>query len=204
MQIDCRGLSCPEPVLRTKRALEKLESEVIEVWVDNEAARDNIERLARSQNCAIVCENLDGGCFLLRLSRGAGGIPMAAAETNVVCHPSFLALGKHVYVFAADTMGRGSAELGWALMQTYVKTIIELKPLPAKILCYNAGVRLVCKPGKALEVLQTMESQGVEILVCGTCLDYYELSGQLRAGRVSNMLEIMNEMAEASKVLSPL
>jgi selenium metabolism protein YedF len=199
MQIDCRGLSCPEPVLRTKKALEQIE-EVVEVLVDNEAARQNIERLGHSQGCVVTCDVRDGGCFLLRISR----VSSVVAEKDVVSQISPSVTGKHIYVFSADSMGRGSTELGWALLQTYVKTILELKPLPAKIIFYNAGVRLACKSGKALEALQTMQSRGVEILVCGTCLDYYKLLGQLRVGRVSNMFDICSAMVEASKVLSPL
>jgi selenium metabolism protein YedF len=89
-------------------------------------------------------------------------------------------------------------------MQTFVKTIIEMNPLPRTIICYNAGVRLVCEESKVLEALRELERRGVEILVCGTCLDYFEILGQLKVGKLSNMLEIMSSLHNADRVVSPM
>jgi selenium metabolism protein YedF len=108
-----------------------------------------------------------------------------------------------VYVISSDTMGRGNDELGWALLQTYVQTIEKLRPLPSRILLYNAGVRLVAEESAALNALRSLQEQDVEILACGTCLDYFQLKSKMQVGRISNMLEIMSSLASATKVLSP-
>jgi selenium metabolism protein YedF len=109
-----------------------------------------------------------------------------------------------IYVFSADAMGRGNDELGWALLQTYIQTIREVAPLPAKILLYNSGVKLVTASSGALSALEELQAKGVEILACGTCLDFFKLKSAIKVGRISNMYDIMKAMADADKIISPL
>ena len=110
---------------------------------------------------------------------------------------------KMLYVIGADTMGRGNEQLGWALLQTYVQTIKDVRPLPHKIVLYNSGVWLVATESGALEALRSLQETGVEILACGTCLDFYQLKSAIQVGQISNMHEIMTAMAEADKIVSP-
>jgi selenium metabolism protein YedF len=100
-------------------------------------------------------------------------------------------------------MGRGSEELGWALLQTYIQTIKDVSPLPEKILFYNSGVKLVASGSGALEALKQLQAQGVEILACGTCLDFFQLKSAMQVGQISNMYAIMDAMASADKLVSP-
>jgi selenium metabolism protein YedF len=100
-------------------------------------------------------------------------------------------------------MGRGSDELGWALLQTYIQTIKDVQPLPARILFYNSGVKLVTAASGALGALVQLQELGVEILVCGTCLDFFQLKSAIQVGHISNMHEIMSAMAEAGRLVSP-
>jgi len=88
-------------------------------------------------------------------------------------------------------------------LQTYIQTIKEIKPLPDKILFYNSGVKLVTAASGALNVLEQLQDQGVEILVCGTCLDFLQLKSAMRVGQISNMYAIMDAMASADKLVSP-
>lgn len=108
-----------------------------------------------------------------------------------------------IYVIASDSMGRGSDELGWALLQTYIQTIKDVSPLPEKIIFYNSGVKLVTAASGALEALKQLQAQGVEILACGTCLDFFKLKSAIQVGQISNMHEIMSAMAGADKIVSP-
>jgi selenium metabolism protein YedF len=108
-----------------------------------------------------------------------------------------------IYVISSDSMGRGSDQLGWALLQTFVQTIKEVRPLPEKIVLYNSGVKLVATESGALEALRQLQAAGVEILACGTCLDFFQLKSAIQVGQISNMLEIMSTMAEADKIVSP-
>ncbi len=201
VSLDCRGLACPQPVIQTKEALEQ-GAERIEVIVDNEASKDNITRFARSRSCELELHTLEQGCFKLILQAGSSRPAESFDPADYACPvPSGKGL---VYVVSSDSMGRGSDELGWALLQTYIRTIAEVEPLPAKILFYNGGVKLVTEGSGALDALRQLQAEGVEILVCGTCLDFFHLKSAIQVGHISNMYEIMTSMSAADKVVSPL
>jgi selenium metabolism protein YedF len=206
-QIDCKGLSCPEPVLRAKAALEQ-GAEPFAILVDNEASRDNVLRFGQSRNCRVELTTLTDGSFRLSFlaeSREGAEDSVSFDEADYSCAiPDGAPPGDNlVYVIASDSMGRGSDELGWALLQTYIVTIKEISPQPSRILFYNGGVKLVATAGKALEALQALEKKGVKILSCGTCLEFFKLEKRLQVGTITNMFEIMDSMAGADRLVSP-
>ena len=200
--LNCIGLNCPKPVLRAKAQLEKNLQKTFRVVVDNEASRENVLRFGRSQGCEVSASDGQNGTFLVTLI--PGNIPwdeMSLKKDDYLCElPESSNL---VYVISSDTMGRGSGDLGWALLQTYVTTIAEVSPLPSHILLYNGGVKLVSTDGKALEALRKLEEKGVVIRVCGTCLEFFKLENERKAGTITNMYDIMNTMASAGKLVSP-
>lgn len=202
-KLDCRGLACPQPVLRTKEALEA-GAKVLEVLVDNEAACRNVQRFAGSMGCTVHMEQEDANLHRLIVAAQAGTTPNGTAPEPDSRHCAPPAQGGLLYVIASDTMGRGDDQLGRSLMQTYVQTISQVDPLPETIILYNSGVRLVTAESGALEALRTLQARGVEILVCGTCLDFYQLQSALQVGQISNMFAIMNATVRAAKVVSPL
>ncbi|MCL2340958.1 MAG: sulfurtransferase-like selenium metabolism protein YedF [Proteobacteria bacterium] len=197
--LDCTGLPCPQPVLRVRDAVTQGAGR-LEVLVDNEAAKDNVLRFARSQGYTAASADRPGGGFAISLA--ADGDPAARTEASA-CRCAAPAALRRVYVISSDSMGRGSEELGWALMQTYIQTIRELSPLPDKILFYNSGVKLVTAASGALDALRELQDQGVEILACGTCLDFFQLKSAIQVGQISNMYAIVEAMADADKLLSP-
>lgn len=207
-QIDCRGLNCPEPVLKAKSALEQGTGEPFVIVVDNEAARDNVMRFGQSRKCQVELTTMMDGSFRLHFAadtQQGGEEPQSFDPADYPCDlpaPSPVACNL-VYVFGSDTMGRGSDELGWALLQTYIATIKELTPPPQRILFYNGGVKLAATAGKALEALLALEKKGVKILSCGTCLEFFKLEKNLQVGTTTNMFEIMDSMVSADKVVSP-
>ncbi|MEN8199885.1 MAG: sulfurtransferase-like selenium metabolism protein YedF [Thermodesulfobacteriota bacterium] len=202
-RLDCTGLNCPEPVLRTKAHLENNGQAPFMVVVDNEASRENVLRFCRSQGCQVNVAEDAAGSFVISVTPGEGGGEEGKGfdADEYRCEvPGATGL---VYVLPADAMGRGSDELGWALLQTYVTTIGDISPLPSHILIYNGGVKLVTTPGKALEALQQLEKKGVTVWVCGTCLEFFKLEGERKVGNITNMYDIMNTMASAARVVSP-
>ncbi|MFP7753993.1 sulfurtransferase-like selenium metabolism protein YedF [Thermodesulfobacteriota bacterium B35] len=200
IRLDCRGLACPEPVLRTKDSLEQGKGE-LEVIVDNEASMKNVTRFARSRGCSVEATGLADGCYSLRISCAETGATGEFDPADYACElPARSGL---VYVISSDSMGRGSDELGWALLQTFVQTIREVEPLPDRILLYNGGVKLVTGESGALEALQELQRRGVEILACGTCLDFFGLRSAIRVGEITNMYDIMSSMAGAARIVSP-
>ncbi len=200
--LDCSGLNCPEPVLRTKAHLEKNIRESFGVLVDNEASRENVLRFAKSRNCEAGIVKSDDNSFLIQVTPGDTSEQEASFHAEeYACDIS--SSGNLVYVISSDSMGRGSDELGWALLQTYVTTIAQVSPLPSHILLYNGGVKLSCTAGKALEALQLLEKKGVTVWICGTCLEFFKLENASRVGSITNMYDIMNTMAAAGNVVSP-
>ena len=147
-------------------------------------------------------EDGDNGTFVVTLFPAkASGATESLKKENYPCE--FPVHNNLVYVISSDSMGSGSEELGWALLQTYITTIKEISPLPSHILMYNGGVKLVTREGKALEMLQDLEREGVIIWVCGTCLEFFKLEKKQKAGTITNMYDIMNTMATAGKLVSP-
>lgn len=198
--LDCIGLPCPQPVLRVKEALEQGASQV-EILLDNEASKNNVSRFARSQGHLVAVSEQPEGCFTLTITAAPGP---AAESLDPKAYQCDMPTGQRlIYVISSDSMGRGNDELGWALLQTYIQTIKDVAPLPEKILFYNSGVKLVTSASGALEALIQLQHQGVEILVCGTCLDFFQLQSAIQVGHISNMYDIMRSMAVADKIVSP-
>lgn len=100
-------------------------------------------------------------------------------------------------------MGTGSDELGTALMKGFVYALCQQDTLPSTVLLYNGGAALSCEGSASLEDLKSLEAQGVEILTCGTCLNYYGLTEKLRVGQVTNMYVIAEKMMLADCIVRP-
>jgi len=198
--LDCLGLPCPQPVLRTKEALEQ-GGTFVAVLVDNEASRDNVIRFARNLGHQVEVIALHQAHFKISITADASQSATIVDQQEIICEIS--KKPSMVYVISSDSMGRGDDELGWALLQTYIQTIKEIQPLPEKIIFYNSGVKQVTTESGALEALKQLQAQGVEILACGTCLDFFKLKSAIKVGQISNMYDIMNAMTSADKIVSP-
>ena len=200
--LDCRGMNCPKPVLETKAYLEEHGAGPFVVIVDNEASRENVLRFGRSQGCSVSVADGGGGSFEITVEPGEdSGSTGSFRAADYECQ---LPVGDNlVYIVSSDSMGSGSAELGWGLLQTYVQTMEEVDPLPSHVILYNGGVKLAATDNKALEVLQRLEKKGVAVWSCGTCLEYFHLEDDCQVGTITNMYDIMQTMAAAGKVVSP-
>ena len=204
--VDARGLACPEPVLLAKKAI--AENEEVTVIVDDEIAVENIRRLAVKTACGFSVKEKEGGVREITLVRTgpAGQTPVdaAAVAAELACA---VAPGKEagplVVILSDNHMGRGDDVLGDVLIRSFIHTLLQLKPLPETIICYNAGVKLAVKDSAALDDLQELVRAGVDILVCGTCVNYFGLGDQIAAGRISNMYDIAETMAGATRLLRP-
>lgn len=199
--LDCMGLPCPQPVLRTKDALEQ-GATLIEVHVDNEASQNNVARFGRSQGHTVSLSKQSESLFVITITAGEkkGDVSFNAADYACPLTPA----SRVIYVISSDTMGRGDDILGRSLLHTFIQTIKDVQPQPSKIVFFNSGVKLVTEESDTLEALKKLQANGVEILACGTCLSFYELKSAIKIGMISNMLEIMTTMAEADKIISPL
>ena len=193
--LDCRGLSCPQPVLETKKALAAAGPEEVEVLVDNPGSKENVRRFAESQGYGVHIAE-EKGVFTLRLQKSG-----AAKKEPVPEEKKAVGGAKRVVFLESDSIGRGSEELGKILMRSFLHTLGEGEFIPAQIILVNSGVKLACEGSEVLEDLRGLSRGGVEILACGTCLDYFGLKSKLQAGRISNMYEIVSSLAQAGKIL---
>ncbi len=188
--IDARGMACPMPVINTKKILEAMEKGAVTTLVDNEAAKDNVKALANSMGCGVEIEQ-EGNEYRVHITK-----------KNVKMGSDDLVTGNIVLLISTSELGRGSAELGDILMKSFVFTLVESDKVPQTILFVNGGVYLTCADSTVLEHLINLRNRGVEILSCGTCLDYFNLKDKLAVGQVSNMYTIYEKMSAADKVIS--
>jgi selenium metabolism protein YedF len=193
--IDCRGLACPQPVMETKKVLDAAEIKEITVLVDNPTSRENVSRFASSQGYRVSVVE-EKGYAALNIRKGEG-----EKKENKPAVPKAAVEGGLVFFVDSDSMGRGSEELGGVLMRAMLHTLGETDIKPEKIILVNSGVKLACEGSPVLEDLKTISSQGVEILACGTCLNYFNLKEKLGVGRVSNMYEILNSLSTAGRTV---
>lgn len=200
IKIDNRGLNCPEPVIRTKKALSENPEGVISI-VDHESARENVIRMARKEGYNARWEEKEGA-YHIYITIGEPSPALAEEPEPVLSATGAGVLQKQVILIGTDQLGRGSEELGRLLMRNFIYTLSSCKDRPRAIVFINSGVKLCAEGSPVLEELQTLQKQGTAILVCGTCLDYYELKERLSVGRVSNMYEIADLLTTAARVLS--
>ena len=119
------------------------------------------------------------------------------------CQPVSEKTGNTIVVLSSDCMGEGDEVLGRALMKGFIYALTSQEELPDTVIMYNRGARLPVEGSESLEDLKLLESQGVEILTCGTCLNHYGLTEKLSVGSVTNMYVICEKMLQAEKVVKP-
>jgi selenium metabolism protein YedF len=198
VDIDCTGLLCPEPVLRTKRFLESATGPFT-VQVDNETARDNVSRFARTSGCEVGIVESDGKYQVTVTPPGDVRKSEQPEVDKAWCPP----VGKKTVLFiSSDEVGKGERELGQTLMKMFLYTATESETPPSALIFINSGVRLVTENEETAAHVRKLEDGGAEVLVCGTCLDYYGLKEMLKAGRVSNMYDIQSAMIGADLLVS--
>lgn len=205
VKLDARGKACPLPVIETKKAIEALtEADTVTVLVDNEIAVQNLQKLATQKQLPATSEQLEPQVFQVTITVPAGQ-GQTAAEAPVVCEdcaPAPAGVGT-VVVVSSDKMGTGGEELGKLLMKGFLFALTKLDVLPKTVLFYNSGAFLTCEGSESLEDLRALEAEGVEILTCGTCLNFYHLTEKLAVGSVTNMYTIVETQMNAAKVIQP-
>ena len=204
--LDCKGMACPLPVVNTKKCSEELNfGDTLKVLVDNEIAVQNLLRFASHKGYTASNEKTGETEFKITMIIGdtiKALEPPADKEEDLTCTPDSRRKGILV-VLSANTMGTGDPKLGTALMKSFVFALTKQDQLPETILCYNTGAYLTCEDADTLEDLKLLESEGVTILTCGTCLDFYGLKEKLAVGSATNMYDIVERMENARHIVTP-
>jgi selenium metabolism protein YedF len=193
--LDCRGLACPQPVVTTKKALDQLNEGELIVIVDNATSSNNVERFAQSQGCSVEVEER-GQDFSVRIRKGKGVAETMASQEKEKAK-------KVVVYINSYLMGNGDEALGSFLMKAFLKTLLDLETQPNRLILLNSGVQLAAQGSKVLDSLKALSGKGVEIVACGSCLEFYGLKEKLEVGTVSNMFDILQSMMEADRVIRP-
>lgn len=240
MFIDAKGKPCPQPVILAMRALGGLkDGDTLQVQVDNEAAVENLKRMAQKNGAAVQVKAdganwtveivpadsvsaTDGGAGSADAAEGGAGSADAAQagqsaeeqtgqsalaqagqsaeeQARQIC--AMPARGPVVVAVGSAEMGNGDPRLGRILMKSFLYSLTQLDELPQTVLFFNGGVRMTTEGSESIEDLKALESQGVEILSCGTCLDFYGLKDKLLVGGITNMYVIAQTMAGAGNVV---
>ncbi|MBW2708529.1 MAG: sulfurtransferase-like selenium metabolism protein YedF [Deltaproteobacteria bacterium] len=197
-EIDCRGLDCPAPVLKTKEIIEQEKPEKLTVIVDNEAARQNVTRFMEYQGFNVSASE-EGTDFHVTGHAGEGAAPAAKPEKTI---ESEEVKQKIMVMVGTDRMGHGDDELGLKLMVSFLKTLKEMGGELWRLVFVNNGVKMTISDSEVLPVLEELEKNGVYILVCGTCLTHFNLLEKKMVGETTNMLDIVTAMQLADKVVN--
>lgn len=188
LELDCRHLACPAPVLQVKKGLEESGQKGLRVLVDDVAAKENVSRFAASRGYAVQESDM-GDHFALEITSPG------------VVERSTPPVGGGVVLIASDSLGSGPDELGKLLMKNFLISLLEVIDPPEKILLINSGVLLTVNGGDSVEALQKLASAGVEVMACGVCLDFFSVREKQAVGGVTNMLTIAESMLQARTVI---
>lgn len=211
-EIDLRGLTCPEPVIRTKKLFDNPDLARVEALVDDDVCVNNLQRLARSMKAHFAVEARQGH-FSVTLERaGTGSEKTATALASVEhTHPQVSARGTKdsssavgtVVFLTKDHLGEGDPEFSKTLINLFLQSLFEGGHRPRAILLINTGVRLLGKNSQALKVLKDFKAEGVEVLACGLCVDFYGVKEDVPKEQITNMFAITEYLFAADRLIQP-
>jgi len=192
--VDARGKTCPQPVIMTKKEIDLGENSITTI-VDNETAKQNIIKLGTKLNYSFSELSKEDGIYIT-LNKGE-----TIENVDYVSPDIELSKSNKGFVFGTDVLGSGSDKLGKMLMKGFIYTITETKPYPNFIVFLNSGVKLTTEGSESLDDLKKLEGEGVKIVSCGTCLDFFEIKTKLAVGQVSNMYDIVEMITNSDNAV---
>jgi selenium metabolism protein YedF len=192
MQVDARGFACPKPVILTKKAIDQGENHITTI-VDNEVAKENVTKLIKKMNFDYNVEVSEGNYYInfdtnCEVMVEEGLSPKEELDDLVI-------------LVASDKFGNGIDELGKVLMKGFLYTLTERTPYPKSVIFVNGGVLNTVEGSPSIDNLKILQEKGVEILSCGTCLDYYNVKNKLMVGEISNMYTIVDTLNSAKNTI---
>lgn len=188
VKVNAVGFVCPVPVIMTKKALNEIAEGEVEVLVDNETAKQNLEKLAKELGYEFKSCKLEEN-FQVIINKKPNEDKKETKEENIVV------------VIDSDEMGKGDEELGKILVKGFIYSLTEMETLPKTVILYNKGVLLATVNENTIEDLKKLESMGVEIISCGTCANYYHVQDKLQVGSLTNMYTIVDRQFKATKLI---
>lgn len=201
-ELDVRHLACPGPVLALRDLLAQGETQ-IRLRVADNLALSNVTRFAQTRGADVQSAPDQEGGFSIEVAAGSDSSNARSGEEALLVCDVPQTVGPTVIQVTSKVMGHGDDDLGELLLRSFLKTQSQLETKPSAILFYNDGVKLCCQGSILIDDLRALESDNVEIIACGTCLNFFELADQLEVGRVTDMLEIASILAQAGRLIHP-
>ncbi len=208
-KVNALGDACPIPVVKTKNAIRELAGAgIVETLVDNEIAVQNLTKMANQKGFGVKSEKIADDQFRVTMEIGESAADQKQEDQGSDAQEQCLVTpGGHkkniVVAVTSPLMGHGNDELGAVLIKGFLYALTQQDVLPTTILFYNGGATLTTEGSASIEDLKSLEALGVEILTCGTCLNYYKLSDKLLVGGVTNMYEITEKLINADLIVKP-
>ena len=199
-EVDARGQQCPIPVVRTKAALREIPEGTVRVRVDNKTAVENLSNLAKTMKCESSFTELGADDFEVAIVKAEGADVDAEFDTTCLIPEG---QANRVVAIGKKTMGSGDDELGAILMKGFIFALTQQDILPQTMLFYNSGAFLTCEGSESLDDIRELEKAGVEILTCGTCLNYYDMADKLAVGQVTNLYVTAEKQLKATSIIRP-
>ena len=188
MQIDCRNLACPEPVIRTKNALEGLKNgEKLEILVNSIAPKENISRFLKNQNVEFSVEQ-NAAETKITAVKGESKLELTNFD-EFVCE--ITPKNKKTVVYLNEEYA-GSGDVGVSLLAKFLGALLQVENKPEYVICVNNAVKMTTnRAHPSFKPLKDLEAAGVKIFSCGSCLEAYNLVSALSVGEMSNAYEVM-------------
>jgi len=209
-RLDLRGLMCPEPVLRTKKLLDRNPGISVEVLVDSQINVMNLTRLANSLGMSLHCTENESGYAVVIASKNDSHfdpvhideLPQQIAGAKSTSDRSKASRASVVFI-SKDTFGEGDRDFSVNLLNVFLQTILQAGHRPQAILLANTGVRLLEPDFSVRKVLDDFKEAGVEVLACGLCVEFYGLKEKVKPEQITNMYSISEYLFSADKIISP-
>ncbi|HDP74846.1 MAG TPA: sulfurtransferase-like selenium metabolism protein YedF [Bacteroidales bacterium] len=201
--VDCRGQLCPQPLINTKKALkETLKGEAIQIIIDNATSCQNVSRFLTDNAVPFGIDEQNGVFTITINSQGIEFNPKKEAEEY--CEVSFPGKSSsYIIALTSCFMGDGNEDLGRILMKGFLNSLPNLEKLPQEIICYNSAVTLAQKGTDTAQSLVKLNNLGVNITLCGTCVDFFGIKEEIEVGTISNMLYIAERLSSGIHVVKP-
>lgn len=201
--VDTSGLKCPQPIIETKKALTGGgKGEIFRVIIDNHTSYRNVTRFLDDNGIEYSSGEGDGK-WTLTVNSDKGTLITSEAEDYCETGITETKGSGFGIAVASDIMGSGDDDLGRRLMRSFFVSVSCLEGLPSVIAFYNSGVKLMADDPEITDIVAELETKGVEVLICGTCIDHYKLSGKTGAGKTSDMFTIVTRLAASGNVIRP-
>ncbi len=202
--LDTRGMMCPAPIIEVRKEIKKSNTgDQIEVLVDNDVAYSNLVNYLSELGIQTACSKKDFVHTITFTMLKADELASESSTTQASIIADATKISDYAVVIKSDTMGEGDSRLGEMLLRGYLNALVETDNLPEYVALYNGGVKCAIEGTDTQAALSSLEAKGVRIVICGACVDFYELAEKIAVGEIRNMYKITEITSMASHVVYP-